>query len=80
MLPNALQTSATDHVPVLAAEVRELLAVQPVAGGEREELHEVGALAERPRAGRDRAPGDFDVEAAEQADRKSGAGAHEPEA
>jgi 16S rRNA (cytosine1402-N4)-methyltransferase len=29
MLPNALQTSATDHVPVLAAEVRELLAVQP---------------------------------------------------
>jgi 16S rRNA (cytosine1402-N4)-methyltransferase len=29
MLPNALQTSATDHVPVLADEVRELLAVQP---------------------------------------------------
>jgi 16S rRNA (cytosine1402-N4)-methyltransferase len=29
MLPNALQTSATDHVPVLAAEVRELLGVQP---------------------------------------------------
>jgi len=29
MLPNALQTSATDHVPVLAAEVRELLAVMP---------------------------------------------------
>jgi 16S rRNA (cytosine1402-N4)-methyltransferase len=29
MLPNALQTSATDHVPVLAEEVRELLAVQP---------------------------------------------------
>jgi 16S rRNA (cytosine1402-N4)-methyltransferase len=29
MLPNALQTNATDHVPVLAAEVRELLAVQP---------------------------------------------------
>jgi 16S rRNA (cytosine1402-N4)-methyltransferase len=29
MLPNALQTSATDHVPVLAAEVRELLAVSP---------------------------------------------------
>ncbi len=29
MLPNALQPSATDHVPVLAAEVREALAVQP---------------------------------------------------
>jgi 16S rRNA (cytosine1402-N4)-methyltransferase len=29
MLPNALQTSATDHVPVLAQEVRELLAVEP---------------------------------------------------
>jgi 16S rRNA (cytosine1402-N4)-methyltransferase len=29
MLPNALPTAATDHVPVLAAEVRELLAVQP---------------------------------------------------
>ena len=29
MLPNALQTSATDHVPVLADEVRELLAVLP---------------------------------------------------
>ena len=29
MLPNALQPSATDHVPVLAGEVRELLAVQP---------------------------------------------------
>jgi 16S rRNA (cytosine1402-N4)-methyltransferase len=29
MLRNALQTSATDHVPVLAEEVRELLAVQP---------------------------------------------------
>ena len=29
MLPNVLQTSASDHVPVLAAEVRELLAVQP---------------------------------------------------
>jgi 16S rRNA (cytosine1402-N4)-methyltransferase len=29
MLPNASQPSATDHVPVLAAEVRELLAVQP---------------------------------------------------
>jgi 16S rRNA (cytosine1402-N4)-methyltransferase len=29
MLPNALQTNATDHVPVLAAEVRELLAVSP---------------------------------------------------
>jgi 16S rRNA (cytosine1402-N4)-methyltransferase len=29
MLPNALQTSATDHVPVLAEEVRELLAVKP---------------------------------------------------
>jgi 16S rRNA (cytosine1402-N4)-methyltransferase len=28
MLPNVLQTSATDHVPVLAEEVRELLAVQ----------------------------------------------------
>jgi hypothetical protein len=28
MLPNALQTSATDHVPVLAGEVRELLAVR----------------------------------------------------
>jgi len=29
MLPNVLQPSATDHVPVLAEEVRELLAVQP---------------------------------------------------
>jgi 16S rRNA (cytosine1402-N4)-methyltransferase len=29
MLPNVLQTSASDHVPVLAEEVRELLAVQP---------------------------------------------------
>jgi 16S rRNA (cytosine1402-N4)-methyltransferase len=31
MLPNALQPSATDHVPVLAEEVREALAVQPGA-------------------------------------------------
>jgi 16S rRNA (cytosine1402-N4)-methyltransferase len=29
MLPNALQTSATDHVPVLPEEVRELLAIKP---------------------------------------------------
>jgi 16S rRNA (cytosine1402-N4)-methyltransferase len=29
MLPNALQHSATDHVPVLADEVREQLAVRP---------------------------------------------------
>jgi len=29
MLPNALQTRATDHVPVLAEEVRDLLAVKP---------------------------------------------------
>ncbi len=29
MLPNVLQTDAADHVPVLADEVRELLAVQP---------------------------------------------------
>ncbi len=29
MLPNVLLPSATDHVPVLAAEVREGLAVQP---------------------------------------------------
>jgi 16S rRNA (cytosine1402-N4)-methyltransferase len=29
MLPSALQPSATDHVPVLANEVRRLLAVQP---------------------------------------------------
>ncbi len=29
MLPNVLHRSATDHVPVLADEVRELLAVQP---------------------------------------------------
>ncbi len=29
MLPNVLQTSAADHTPVLADEVRELLAVQP---------------------------------------------------
>ena len=29
MLPNVLQPSTTDHVPVLAAEVRESLAVQP---------------------------------------------------
>jgi 16S rRNA (cytosine1402-N4)-methyltransferase len=29
MLPNALRPSATDHVPVLADEVRRLLAVQP---------------------------------------------------
>jgi 16S rRNA (cytosine1402-N4)-methyltransferase len=31
LLPNALQQSKTDHVPVLADEVRELLAVQPGA-------------------------------------------------
>jgi len=29
MLPNVLQASATDHVPVLTGEVRRLLAVQP---------------------------------------------------
>ena len=29
MLPNALPSNAADHTPVLAAEVRELLAVQP---------------------------------------------------
>ena len=29
MLPNVLQPNATDHVPVLAGEVRELLAVEP---------------------------------------------------
>ena len=29
MLPNVLQPSATDHVPVLATEIRESLAVQP---------------------------------------------------
>src|SRR5712691_11135098 len=29
MLPNVLQPNATDHVPVLAQEVRELLAVRP---------------------------------------------------
>src|SRR5213595_1045566 len=29
MLPNVLQPSATDHVPVLAHEVRESLAVRP---------------------------------------------------
>jgi 16S rRNA (cytosine1402-N4)-methyltransferase len=29
MLPNALQPSATDHVPVLADEVRRLLDVRP---------------------------------------------------
>jgi len=29
MLPNVLRTNAADHVPVLADEVRELLAVQP---------------------------------------------------
>jgi 16S rRNA (cytosine1402-N4)-methyltransferase len=29
MLPSVLQTSASDHVPVLAEEVRELLSVQP---------------------------------------------------
>ena len=29
MLPNALQPNATDHVPVLADEVRELLALRP---------------------------------------------------
>ena len=29
MLPNVLRPSATDHVPVLAREVRELLAVEP---------------------------------------------------
>jgi 16S rRNA (cytosine1402-N4)-methyltransferase len=29
MLPNVLRTSAADHVPVLADEVRELLSVQP---------------------------------------------------
>src|SRR5213075_640198 len=29
MLPNVLRPSATDHVPVLAEEVREALAVRP---------------------------------------------------
>jgi 16S rRNA (cytosine1402-N4)-methyltransferase len=29
MLPNALQPNATDHIPVLAEEVRRLLAVEP---------------------------------------------------
>src|SRR6266511_4820217 len=29
MLPNVLQPNTTDHVPVLADEVRELLAVRP---------------------------------------------------
>src|SRR2546423_7657101 len=29
MLPSVLQPSATDHVPVLAEEVRRLLAVEP---------------------------------------------------
>src|SRR2546423_10287228 len=29
MLPNVLQPNATDHVPVLAEEVRRLLAVRP---------------------------------------------------
>jgi 16S rRNA (cytosine1402-N4)-methyltransferase len=29
MLPNALQPSTTDHVPVLADEVRRLLDVEP---------------------------------------------------
>jgi 16S rRNA (cytosine1402-N4)-methyltransferase len=29
MLPNVLQPSATDHVPVLADEVRQLLAIEP---------------------------------------------------
>ena len=29
MLPNVWQPSATDHVPVLAAAVRDALAVQP---------------------------------------------------
>ncbi|MGH2695102.1 MAG: 16S rRNA (cytosine(1402)-N(4))-methyltransferase, partial [Actinomycetota bacterium] len=29
LLPNALQRSRADHVPVLAGEIRELLAVRP---------------------------------------------------
>ena len=29
MLPNVLQPSATDHIPVLADEVRQMLAVEP---------------------------------------------------
>src|SRR5918994_44703 len=29
MLPNVLRTNAADHIPVLAEEVRDLLAVQP---------------------------------------------------
>ena len=29
MLPSALQPNATDHVPVLADEVRQLLAIEP---------------------------------------------------
>ena len=37
MLPNVLQPNATDHVPVLADEVRELLAVQP--GRDRRRRH-----------------------------------------
>ena len=55
MLPNALQPSATDHVPVLAEEVRELLAVQPGRDRRRRDLRRRRprrAARRRPRAAR----------------------------
>ena len=51
MLPNVLQPSATDHVPVLADEVRELLAVEPGRDGRRRHLRRGrprGAARRRP--------------------------------
>ena len=46
MLPNVLQPNETDHVPVLAEEVRELLAIQP--GRDRRRRH---LRRRRPRRG-----------------------------
>ena len=45
MLPNVLQRSASDHVPVLAEEVRELLAVQPGRDRRRRDLRRRRPLA-----------------------------------
>ena len=54
MLPNVLQPSATDHVPVLAAEVRESLAVRPGRDRRRRDLRRrrsrVAARRRPPRA------------------------------
>jgi hypothetical protein len=46
--------------------VEDLVARHAVAGGEREQLHEVGSSPLRPRVGRDRPGVDEDAETSEQ--------------